>query len=126
MAPTKIFLPPPLRGWGSLRFANPSLLFSVAPLRSRDEPQHHPAVGAQPGSSGGSSRRFELGEWETERVGLGMVLEGSLGTGDSSWAGGSRVAVCPPAEPVPPAAGGCRYGRFGSVFASVPRARPPQ
>lgn len=96
-----------LLGWGLLCSASPSLPFTITPCHSQDRPQHRATVGTQAASLGGSRWCFELDEQGSECMRLGVVLEGSLGTGDSGWAVESRASVPPTAEPVLPSAGGC-------------------
>lgn len=90
-----------LLGWGLLWAASPSLPFPIAPCHSQG---HHRCTGCQPGWE---QMVFWAGWAGCEHTRLGMVLKGTLGTRDSSWAVESRAPVPLTAEPMLPSAGGC-------------------
>lgn len=98
-----------LLGWGLLCAASPSLPFTITPCHSQDRLQHRTTTGAQAASLAGSRWCFELDEQGSEHMRLGVVLEGSLGTGESGWAVEPRAPVPPTAEPMLPSVRGCRY-----------------
>lgn len=86
----------------------PLFAFYHYPCNSQDRLPHRATTDAQAASLGGSRLCFDLDEQGSEHMRLGMMLEGTLGTGDTGWAVESRAPVPPTVEPLlPPVRGYC-------------------